>query len=343
MAQFGNRVLTTTQDKLLPKVIDTVLDSNVFATRMLTKAKKWSGEQLKRPIKISKNTTGTSFAGFDTFSTSATDNRVRLTFDPKFYQMTVALPLTELSANDVSETKVIDLAKVEMESTAHDIADDVGTQFYGDGTGNSSKDFEGLGKIVDDGTTSATYGGLTRATYDPYLDSTVTASSGTMTLAKIDTLYDAITSGSQKPSVAYTTQAVFSLFGQLLRPQEQITKSIGMMKGEGLVGGTGFTALFYKGMPILADEKCTSGVFFMVNEDYLDWYALPVAKTEKIKFGGGTVEGNDYGEVQGLGFSWSGWIKPSNQAAVIGHIYLGGELITWNPKRHGKLTGISQI
>ena len=40
-SQFGNRVLTTTQDKLLAKVVDTILDSNVFFTRMVSKAKRW--------------------------------------------------------------------------------------------------------------------------------------------------------------------------------------------------------------------------------------------------------------------------------------------------------------
>src|SRR3990167_5275448 len=96
---LGTRVTTTTQDKLMPKVVDTILNGNVFATRMLAKAQKFVGERMKFPVKYQKNTTGTSFAGFDTFSTSATDNRVNLEFVPKFYQMSVALPLDELSAN----------------------------------------------------------------------------------------------------------------------------------------------------------------------------------------------------------------------------------------------------
>ena len=156
MAALGTRVTTTTQDKLLPKVVDTILNSNVFATRILSKASRFSGERMKFPVKYAKNTTGTSFAGFDTFPTSATDNRVNLEFVPKFYQMTVALPLDELSAN-ATEEKVIDLAKIELASTAQDMADDIGTLFYSTGTGNGSKDFLGLGAIVDDATDVATY------------------------------------------------------------------------------------------------------------------------------------------------------------------------------------------
>ena len=203
---LGTRVTTTTQDFLLPKVVDTILNSNVFATRMLGRAQKFTGERMKFPVKYAKNTTGTSFAGFDTFSTAATDNRVNLEYVPKFYQITCALPLDELSANQTEEG-VINLAKIELASTAQDAADDIGTIFYSDGTGNSSKDFLGLEAIVDDTTNVTTIGTLSRSTYTT-LKSTVTASSGTLTLAKMDTLYNAVTSGSQKPTVGLATDSI---------------------------------------------------------------------------------------------------------------------------------------
>lgn len=350
MAAMGTRITTTTQDKLMPKVVDTILNSNVLAARLLSRAKKWSGERMKFPVKYAKNTTGTSFSGFDTFSTAATDNRVNLEFVPKFFQMTVALPLDELSVN-ATEDKVIDLAKLEMASTAQDMADDIGTLFYGTGTGNGGKDFLGLEAIVDDSTNAATFGGLSRSTYTT-LRSTVTASSGTLSLAKMSTLYNAAASGSQTPTLGVTTEAIFALYESLLAPQERISKSVSQMKGDpgrglnsgtGNIGGTGFTGLFYKGFPILADEKCTSGVLYFLNEDFLDWYALPMAMTEAAKFRSQDIEGNDYSEVTGLGFSWSGWIKPTNSASLVGHIYLGGELISANPKRHAKLTGITSV
>lgn len=338
MSALGNRVTTTTQDKLMPKVVDTILNSNVFATRMLSRAKKWSGERMKFPVKTAKNTTGSSFAGFDTFGVEATNNRVNLEFVPKFYKITCALPLDEMAANQ-TEDGVLNLAKVELASTAQDGADDIGTMFYGMGTGNGSKDFLGLEAIVDDGTNATTYGALPRTTYTT-LKSTVTASSGTLTVAKMATLYNTITSGSQKPSIGLCTETIFSLYEQLLAPQERINKAVSMTKG--LVGGTGFVGLNYKGFDILADEKATSGVLYFVNEDFVDWYALPMPKSKPVKFRA-EIEGNDYSEVEGLGFSWTDWVTPVNQAAVVSHIYLGGELISQNPKRHGKLTGVTSV
>ncbi len=349
MAALGNRVTTTTQSHLLPKLVDTILNSNVLATRVLGKASSFNGERMKFPVKYSKNGTGTSFAGFDTFSTAATDNRINLQFVPKFYQMTVALPLDELSAN-ATEEQTLNLAKIELASTAQDMADDIGTLFYSDGTGNSSKDFLGLEAIVDDGTNASTYGTLARSTYTT-LKSTVTASSGTLSLAKMSTLYNAATSGSQMPTLGLCTEAIFALYEQLLQPQERVVKTVSQFSsqgnmgkaGTGLTGGTGFTGLYFKGFPILADEKSPTGILYFVNENFLDFYALPMAKTTPVKFRSQDIQGNDYSSVEGLGFSWSDWVIPTNAAAVVGHVYLGGELISANPKRHAKLTGITSV
>ena len=340
---MANRVTTTTNTKLLPKVVDTILGSNVFATRMLTNAQRWTGEKIRKAVKVSKNTLGGSFDGFDTFSTAAVDTRRNMEFDARFFETPVVLPLSEISKNQADEQRTIDLMSIEMASSAEDMADDIGTLFYADGTGNSGKDFLGLEAIVDDGTNAATYGGLSRSTFTT-LNSTVTASGGTLTLAKMATLHSDITSGSVKPTLGLCTETIFNLYEQLLQPQERIPKDVAMMRvGGKMLGGTGFTGLFYKNFPIVADEKATSGVLYFVNEDFLEWRALPVAQTEAVSFKVTDIEGNDYTNVKGLGFSWSGWIKPTNQASIIGHVYLGGELWSSNPKRHGTLTGVTSV
>jgi hypothetical protein len=217
---YGQRIQTTVQQKYLPYVVDTVLNSNVLFQRVVRASKQWSGRTMRMPVKVSKNSTGTSFSGYDTFSTSATDNRQFLEYTPSFYQITCSLPVDELSVAD-TEDKVLDLMKLTIQSDTEDMADDLGTIFYADGTGNSNKDHLGLAALVDDGTTVSSIGGLSRSTYDT-LQSTVTDSSGTLTLAKVDTLWSNVTSGTQKPTATYTTETVFNLYGQLLRPQERI-------------------------------------------------------------------------------------------------------------------------
>ena len=347
---YGQRVQTTVQTSYLPYVVDTVLNSNVFFQRIVRSSKQWSGRTKRVPVKVSKNTTGTSFRGYDSFSTSATDNRQFMEFTPSFYQITVSLPGDELSVADTDD-KVLDLMKLTIQSDTEDMSDNLGDLIYADGTGNSSKDPLGLAAVVDDGTSVSVIGGLSRSTFTT-LQSTVTASSGIIALSKLDTLWNAVVSGSQKPSIGLTTEAVFAFYGQLLRPQERIVKNMGTTKN--ITGGTGFadqttggmSGLDFNGVGLIGDEKCTSGALVFLNENYVDWYALPynlggtAAKPVAYK---SQIKGNDYNAPIGLGFSWSDWIVPASQGAVFGHIYFGGQLITTNPKRHGKLTGITSI
>ena len=292
------------------------------------------------PVKYQKGVAGTSFSGFDVLPTSASDTRVLMVYTPRFYAINVALPGTEIAANNTIQ-KVMDLATVEMRSRAQDMADDIGTILYADGTGNGSKDFLGLGVVVDD---TLSIGGLSRSTYAT-LASTVTASSGTISLAKMRTLYNAIADATVIPTTSYTTYAISALYESLLQPQERIMKDVNLAAN--FKGYTGFKSLEFAGLPVIADRKCTSGVLFFLNEEYLDFYALPTAIPQ---FGGEPVAvasklftGNSYNEVGSLGFSWTGWIKSTNQFAFNSFITLGGNLITDNPRRHGKLTGITTV
>lgn len=331
----SNKVATLTQNFLAPMVVDTVLGSNVGFTRFVSAAKKWRGAQEEIPVKIAKNTEGGSFSGYDLLPTTSADTRVKLTYDPAFHGKPVILAKTEIAKNLTDEAK-LNLMEVEMTSTAQDLADDLGTVFYGTGAG---KDILGLRALVDDGTTVATIGGQSRSTYSS-LQSTVTASGGTLTLAKMATLWNNVTSGSNKPTVILTTETVFSLYEQLLEPQERIMKDVGMMKG--ITGGAGFTGLAYKGCPVLADEKCTSGVMFFLNENTIDFRAIRYPESKPVNFSA-DIKGNDYKSVKGLGFHWTGWVRPANQEALIGRIVFAGNFISNNPRYSGQLTGVTSV
>ena len=190
------------------------------------------------------------------------------------------------------------------------------------------------------GDTISTIGELSRST-NTTLQSTVTASGGTISLAKLSTLFDAVASGTQKPTLGITTETVWNLIESLIEPAMRQVREVSAVRS-GIVGGAGLTGIVYRGVEIVADEKCTSGVFFWLNEDYVHWYGLPLALTEPINFKA-SIKGNDYSSVVGLGFSASPWIPPINAPSVVKHLYLGGNLVTDNPKRHGKLTGVTSV
>jgi len=354
---FTDRLTTVTQDEILPQAVDAVLGANFITFRFLNNAKRWSGEQLKRPVKIAKSDLGGSFSGLDTHSTSTVDTRRLLAYDVRGYEMPVAIPGMERAVNR-TPAQVINLVRIEVESAQNDAIDDVGDMLYADGTGNSSKDFLGLDALVDDGTSVATIGGLTRATFDPYLDSTRTASGGTMTLNKISTLISAVSAGSgqrNRPSFLASDETVWDLFEELLTPTVRSNyEAFGLpmvtpnskapLRGAELKGAAGYVALSYRGIPWVADEKSTSQTLWALNENYMAWHGLRDADLRQIDMGGGTIEGV-YSDApsKNVGFQWTGFMRPINQYGEVAHLYLLGNLVNWNPVRFGRLTGITGV
>lgn len=340
---FDNVVDTLTLEEIVPRVVDTVLRSNTFATKMLSKTKRFGAATMDFPIKYQVGTAVQSFLGFDALPTSFTDTRVLMKYNPRFVAANVALAGTDIAANNTN-AKVLDLTRVEMQSRAQDLADGLGTMLWSDGTGNSNKDPLGLAAIVDNGNTVSTIGGLSRSTYTT-LQSTVTAAS-TLSLATMRTLYNAIADATVAPTRAYTDYPSWALYEQLLQPQEKIFKEVNIVPN--YKGYEGFSGLMYAGMELVPDRKATTGVMVFLNENYLDFYGLDVdldafEGAKKVDVAGKLFTGNMYNEVSNLGFYWTGFIKVNTQFAWNSFIVLGGNLCTDNPRRHGKLTGITTI
>ena len=353
---FTNRVTTITQNTIIPKVIDTILGDNWITFRILSNAKAWSGITLDKPIKYQKSTLGGSFSGLDTHSTSTVETRVLMSFDPRGYEMPVAIPGIEKAVNR-TEAEVINLVKVEVESAQEDALDDIGTMLYADGTGNSNKDFLGWDAIIDDSTSVATFGGLARATYTT-IKSTRTASGGIMDLDKIATLVSAVSVGAShrnRPTSFVSDETVWDLYESLLTPTQRANyDSFGLpmmsrtskapIRQAEMKGAAGYVALSYRGIPWLADEKSTSQTLWAANENYIDWYGLKDAELKQISLGTADIDGI-YSEApsKNTGFQWTGFMRPINQYGEVAHIYLLGNQVSFNPKRHGRLTGITGV
>ncbi len=335
---------TITLEQIMPRVVDTVLRANTFATKMLSKTKRFGAATMDFPIKYQVGTAIQSFLGFDSLPTSFTDTRVLLKYNPRFVTANVALAGTDIISNNVA-SKVLDLTKVEMQSRAQDLADGIGTMLWSDGTANSNKDFLGLTALVDDGTTVSTIGGLSRTTYTT-LKGTVT-SAATLSLSTMRTLYNKIADATVAPTRIYTDYPSWALFEQLLQPQEKIYKEVNIVPN--YKGYEGFSGLMYAGMEIVPDRKATTGVMMFLNENYMDFYGLDADldgvfdKSRKVDVAGKLFAGNQYNEVSNLGFYWTGFIKINGQFATNSYIILAGNLCTDNPRRHGQLTGIVGI
>jgi len=335
-------IQTTTNQYLAPAWVDQVLQDNFFFGEILGNTAKWDGSQMLFPIKYQKGVASVAFNGFDQLPTSQQPVSVNMTFYPTFVATNVALAGSDLSVNKTPMQK-LNLMKTMMKSRAQDGADDIGNFFQSDGTSFGGKAPAGLGNIVDDGTTASNYGGLSRATYEG-LNATVTASSGTISLLKVRQLANEITDGRVAPTFAMTDYTTWAYFEQLLQPFQRNTYT----DFKNMDSGTGyaFKGLIWDGLTIYKDKKCLTGNFYLLNTDYLKFYGLNWWEGEAVSLADKNIQGNIYAYNPAnatKAFTWTNWIKAYNQGAVNGFMIMGGQLISTNPFRNGKLTGVTGI
>lgn len=339
----GVNVTTTTNQYLAPKWVDLVLRDNYFFGKIMQKTKKWNGAQMLFPIKYQKGTASVAFNGYDLLPISQTPVTVNMTQYPTFVATNVSLAGSDLSINQ-TPLATLSLMKTMMESRSQDAADDIGNFLQGDGTGFGNKAPNGLANTIDNGTVSSTYGGLTRATYSG-LNSTVTASGGTISLAKVRTLWNAISDGPVIPDFILTDYTTWGYFEQLQTPFQR--NNMDFSPRERVTAQTsGYSEQRWDGMIISRDKKVTTGNFYMMNLDYLDWYGLKWWEGERVTPKAKSIVGNVYTDsiyAPGDAFTWTGMIKAYNQGTVNGFMILGGQLICTAPMRQGVLTGITGV
>jgi len=358
--QYGNRVDTTSERKLYAKVVDNVLSSRTLASRLMGNGKPFMGKTFDYTIKITDSALGEFFTGLETLSTAASDTTITLSYAHTAFAQPVVLPMLESFANQGREG-TIDLDQFKYDEAVAEATQKIGSAIYGTGSGDQPL---GLGAIVDDATDVTTIGGQSRSTY-AVLKATRTASGGTVSLAKLATLDDTISASgveSESATLNVTTKTVWSLYEQLLAPAVRAEyASVGYnalgVRGDAILksraelkGAAGFTALTYRGVPVIKDDACTSGNWFMLNERYLEWRGRSVVPSKfagqisKVNLGTpSTMEG-----VAAAPSNHNGWFVQQaqmmpNQAGIIARFYVIGQLCTSQPRRHGRLTGISGV
>jgi hypothetical protein len=352
---LSNRVTSITEESYVPSVIDGVLNSNVFLARLFMRTQKtWGGRQMQVPLQFAKPATGGSFSGVGDFDTSLQDTRIRQTFSHAQFYQNISVSGGEASLNK-TDGEVLDLMKVTMEEGQNAMLDSIGTQVYGVGTGD---DFLGLAAIVDDGTNTSTYGGLTRTTY-PQLNST-TLANATLSFTNMATQMrgaSAAGTGRQRPSIIVTTETGFDLLESLYTPTIQSTyqglsrvqitanskPGVAFKDQDSLKGQYGFEALYWRGVPIVADEKTPSGSMYFLNEEYINWYNLVGVGLTNYKVANDAVD-SVYSDLQATyPIQWSGFDKPYNQYAQIGQFIMLGNIISGSTRRHAVQTTITTV
>lgn len=346
--QFSATVTTVTREAIVPKVYDIALSGNVGLMRLLGNSKPWpSGFRYDVILKFQASSAGGIVGVGGTLDTSRTVTRVRAQFEPQRLHKPVVIDDIEIAVNE-GDKRVLELLAVEMDSIAQDLANDLGQYLY-TGTGAAGLSFDSLDNAADDSTNYATYGTLARATYAG-LNGSYTATIGALQLSDLTTTDDAVTIGSEGPSLILTTPAVWTAYEALLNPTvqlsytsagyPQVTREGRVPTREALRGQAGFDSVFFRGTPMVKDERCTAQRAYFVNEKYFGWKGLDLPKMEKVSRPGATIDGPQSMPIP-KGANWSGMMSSPTQPAEVGHFYFVGNFISEAPRYLGQLRGIT--
>lgn len=357
--KFSERVTELTYNEILPNIVDLVNNSNILTSRVMSKPQNWKGKTISQPVRIANSTTGSSFDGLDEFDTSTTNNVRSLTWYVKGYVQPIVMSSVENAINGAGDKKAISLLATQLDETKDSVIDALGDQLYGYGVG---KDIEGLGLITDNGTATSSYGGVSRASLPLINGDTTAAAGGTLSLDLVSAEFDNVSAAGiskDAPTIAYTTKAVWSLFEKLMN--SKLTASYNPVSINGynrvtgktpvgvsvpassLKGAFGADSISYRGKNVVADDKCPSGVFHWMNEHYLDFYRLIDPDLKQISSKIEVTENPNRENQQPSFLQMRDFLSPVNQLGKVAALVVLGNLIHRNPRRNGKITGITKI
>ena len=143
-------ILSTTLKNYIPKLTD-----NIFSARPLfyaltngqTIRRISGGQSIVVPIIYGTNSTAGSYATTDTIDITAQTGISAAEYDWGQYAATVTINGMEEAKNN-GEAEIIDLLEGKIFQTQETIIENMNTMFWADGTGNSNKDWNGIGNIV---------------------------------------------------------------------------------------------------------------------------------------------------------------------------------------------------
>ncbi len=358
----GERVYNFATAKAAATVVDAVLNYPTMASRLLYKGKKFSGDGRKeestiiKDVKITNRTQFQWFDGLDPLNSSAENVVIQLQFNDAHASMPMVEIMTDAFARD-NDSQDVDYSAFLKEDTLNEMVEGMSQALYS--TAGASDQPLSLEEVVDNGTNLSTYGGQSRSTYTP-LQATVNATGGTMTLGRLATLRSTIsdTGPKERPTCIVTTDTIADFYEQFLTPTVRNEyKSLSMggkypTAQEAPSMGQGFGGInTYSGIPIIRDKAATSGVLYMLNEDYLHWSGrtkVPSSFKEfvkPVKMGKAKVVEGQASQMPSKyhGFFYQAKKIMDNQAGIISRFYLFGQLWSPQPRRQGKLTGITGV
>jgi len=222
------------------------------------------GRYLEIPLSYAKNETVTSLDKGDTISISDTKFLTVAQFEWKFVAGSIVRYYVD-DAKNKSKSQHLSLANSKVDNLERSMIDKFETFAFGDGTGNGSKDPDGLGNIVAAAPTTGTVGNINRATYSWWRNKTKTATGAASVylLTDMRTQFNNCSLGQAQdiPDAMVTDQTSYELYEDEVMEQKQIVNKD--------LADAMFDSVTFKGKPVVWSAACTAGYMYFLNFKYL--------------------------------------------------------------------------
>jgi hypothetical protein len=184
----------------------------------------------------------------------------------------------------------------------------------------------GLPAAIDDGTFSATYGGITRSTNTFWKSVYVHNAGNTVPTRNLIMQYvgQVTKTTGEMPTIGICGFGTWTMLGQDFIPQERynINPTDRLEASAGFIGHSSFQALDIAGIPVYADPYCPEGTLYLINTNYLTLFLHERAA-----------------------FTFTGFEStlPNNQFGWLSAILSLLELVDVKPKAQGKFDGLQYL
>lgn len=261
---------TSTLNNRSKEVVDNIFKAIPFYNFMKSKGSiqfdGTGGRYLEIPLSYGKNDTVTSLSKGDTISISDTAFLTTAQYQWKFVAGSVVRYYVD-DAKNKSKEAIFKLVDSKVENLKRSLTDKFEEFFFGDGTGNSSKDPEGLGNLVSTSPTSSlSVGNINQSTYSWWQNQQKSASGAASVylLSDMRTLYNNCSKGQSMdvPDFIVTDQTSHELYDDEVIEQKQIVNNTA-------TGDPSFLNVQFKGIPIVWSPQTPSGYMYFLNTKYI--------------------------------------------------------------------------
>lgn len=304
-----DELVATTFDKVRPVLADQVTREVALTAALEAKSRvsEDGGLTIRRPVQFALNDTVGSYDGYDPINVTPQDGFGYAEYEWKQYAGAVTIDGRTKLLN-AGTSRIIDVLAAKFEQLRMSFVESVNTMLWGEGTGNSSKDFLGIQAIVDN---TGTLGGIDPSTetwwqsFDlPSVD--LTDLDGVRTL---NSVLNSLKLAKSRPDLEFADQDGFEAYEALAAPNIRFQD----LK----MADLGFEAVAHKGAEVVFEDDVPAATWWFINSKHLE-YVKHSAQWMKME----------------------GPRSPVNQDAQTWLVLSAGNLITDCRRAHGTIDSV---